>query len=115
MIATGPRRFVRLALDGGPAWAWERADGLHLLRGAPWADDEVVGVLADAPRLPPFAGTKIIGIGSNYRDHAAEMGKPIPKVPKLFLKAPSAVIGPGDAIEIPPSPPASTTRPSWGW
>ena len=46
--------------------------------------------------------TKIIGIGSNYRRHALEMGKPIPTVPKIFLVAPSAQIGPGDSIEIPP-------------
>ena len=46
--------------------------------------------------------TKIIGIGSNYRRHALEMGKPIPTVPKIFLVAPSAQIGHGDAIEIPP-------------
>ena len=46
--------------------------------------------------------SKIIGIGSNYRRHAEEMNKPIPAVPKIFLVAPSALIGPGDAIEIPP-------------
>lgn len=46
--------------------------------------------------------SKIIGIGSNYRRHAEEMGKPIPAVPKIFLVAPTALIGPGQAIEIPP-------------
>lgn len=46
--------------------------------------------------------SKIIGIGSNYRKHALEMGKPVPSVPKLFLVAPSAVIGEGEAILIPP-------------
>lgn len=53
--------------------------------------------------LTGLGGTKIIGIGSNYRDHAAEMGKPVPVVPKLFLKAPSALLAPGSAIEIPPA------------
>ena len=46
--------------------------------------------------------TKIIGIGSNYRKHIEEMGRTIPTVPKVFLKPPSALIGSGDAIEIPP-------------
>jgi len=46
--------------------------------------------------------TKIIGIGSNYRRHIEEMGRPIPSVPKVFLKPPSSLIGPGDAIELPP-------------
>ena len=46
--------------------------------------------------------SKIIGIGSNYRRHIEEMGKTVPKVPKVFLMPPSALIGPGDAIELPP-------------
>ena len=46
--------------------------------------------------------TKIIGIGSNYRRHIEEMGRPVPVVPKVFLKPPSAIIHTGDAIEIPP-------------
>lgn len=49
-----------------------------------------------------FTGTKIVAIGSNYRDHAAEMGKPVPTIPKIFLKAPSAVIYDGEPIVIPP-------------
>ncbi len=46
--------------------------------------------------------SKIIGIGSNYRQHALEMGKPVPGVPKIFLVAPTAQVGDGDAIRIPP-------------
>jgi 2-keto-4-pentenoate hydratase/2-oxohepta-3-ene-1,7-dioic acid hydratase in catechol pathway len=45
--------------------------------------------------------TKIVGIGVNYRAHAAEMGKGIPTEPLLFLKPPSAVVGPGAEIERP--------------
>lgn len=46
--------------------------------------------------------TKIVAIGLNYRDHAKEMGKQLPAEPLLFLKPPSAVIGPGDQIIHPP-------------
>lgn len=46
--------------------------------------------------------TKVIGIGTNYRLHAEEMGRAIPAVPKVFLMPPSAVIGPDDAIVLPP-------------
>lgn len=46
--------------------------------------------------------TKIVGIGSNYRRHIEEMGKAVPAVPKVFLKPTTALIGPGEAIEIPP-------------
>lgn len=45
--------------------------------------------------------SKIIGIGQNYRAHAAEMGKPVPEEPVMFLKPPSAVIADGMPIERP--------------
>lgn len=45
--------------------------------------------------------SKILGVGTNYRAHAVEMGKPIPAEPLLFMKPPSAVIGPGEAIVRP--------------
>lgn len=89
--------------DGRAWWAVECPEGWALLDGAPWASGRPTGeVLVEPPCHAPWGGTKIVGIGSNYRDHAAEMGKALPAVPKLFLKAPSAVIGPGEPIEIPP-------------
>ena len=45
---------------------------------------------------------KIIGIGRNYRDHAAELGNTVPARPLLFFKPPTAVIGDGAAIVLPP-------------
>ena len=46
--------------------------------------------------------SKIIGIGKNYAEHVAEMGGgEAPAAPLLFLKPPTAVIGPGDAIRLP--------------
>ena len=38
----------------------------------------------------------IWGVGLNYRDHAAETGRPLPEAPTLFVKSPSAVIAPDD-------------------
>jgi 2-keto-4-pentenoate hydratase/2-oxohepta-3-ene-1,7-dioic acid hydratase in catechol pathway len=52
-------------------------------------------------RSPIVSPSKIIGIGVNYRAHAAEMGKPLPGEPLIFLKAPSALIGDGDPIQRP--------------
>ncbi len=49
-----------------------------------------------------FAPSKIVCIGRNYAEHAAELGNEVPKEPLLFLKAPSAFIRSGDAIVIPP-------------
>jgi 2-keto-4-pentenoate hydratase/2-oxohepta-3-ene-1,7-dioic acid hydratase in catechol pathway len=52
--------------------------------------------------LAPVAPPKIVGIGRNYREHAAELGNPMPAEPLIFLKAPTAVIGPNAAVVLPP-------------
>lgn len=57
--------------------------------------------LAKANLLAPVVPSKIVCIGRNYREHAAELGNEVPKEPLLFLKAPSAVIAPGESIHIP--------------
>lgn len=53
--------------------------------------------------LAPVAPSKVVCVGRNYREHAAELGNKMPDEPLLFLKAPSAVIGPGEKIELPPA------------
>lgn len=55
------------------------------------------------PRIgPPVAGTgKFICIGLNYADHAAESGLQVPPEPIIFMKATSAICGPGDPVVIP--------------
>src|SRR4051812_42394173 len=44
---------------------------------------------------------KVVCIGLNYRDHAAESGQPVPSEPIVFLKASNTVVGPYDAVRIP--------------
>lgn len=51
--------------------------------------------------LNPTLPSKIIGVGLNYRDHAEERKKPIPKEPLLFLKPPSALLKPEESILLP--------------
>jgi 2-keto-4-pentenoate hydratase/2-oxohepta-3-ene-1,7-dioic acid hydratase in catechol pathway len=59
---------------------------------------------ADSIRLlAPCVPTKIVCVGRNYADHAKELGNAVPKEPLLFLKPPSAVIGPEDPIVLPDS------------
>lgn len=59
--------------------------------------------LADAALLAPvIPRSKIAAVGRNYREHAAELGNEVPTEPLLFLKPNTAVIGPGDAIMLPP-------------
>jgi 2-keto-4-pentenoate hydratase/2-oxohepta-3-ene-1,7-dioic acid hydratase in catechol pathway len=45
--------------------------------------------------------SKLVCVGLNYKDHAAEQNKPLPEEPLIFLKPTTAVIGPGAAIEVP--------------
>ncbi|WP_375258675.1 fumarylacetoacetate hydrolase family protein [Citreimonas sp.] len=55
------------------------------------------------PRLGPCVGRvgKLIGIGLNYSDHAAESGMDVPSEPIVFMKATSAICGPNDDVELP--------------
>jgi 2-keto-4-pentenoate hydratase/2-oxohepta-3-ene-1,7-dioic acid hydratase in catechol pathway len=51
--------------------------------------------------LEPVAPSKIVCVGRNYREHAAELGNKMPDEPLLFLKAPSAIISSGQEIVLP--------------
>jgi 2-keto-4-pentenoate hydratase/2-oxohepta-3-ene-1,7-dioic acid hydratase in catechol pathway len=99
-------RYYRLATLTGPRWAREDEGRLLLLDDAPFTGARETGEvvpLAEAHLLAPITPSKIVAIGLNYKDHAAERGKALPKEPLLFLKPPSTIIGPGAAIR----------RPSW--
>src|SRR5215218_2623672 len=51
--------------------------------------------------LEPIRPSKIVCVGRNYREHAAELGNKMPDEPLLFLKAPSAIISSGEEIVLP--------------
>ena len=87
-----------------------RDDGLDRLRESLDAGS-LRPLQSNNPRLgPPIKRPgKIIGIGLNYRDHAAESNMPIPDEPILFMKAPNTVIGPHDEVRIPPG----STKTDW--
>lgn len=57
--------------------------------------------LEEAALLPPVRPSKIVCIGRNYREHAAELGHDVPKEPLIFLKATSALLSPGATIRRP--------------
>ncbi len=61
----------------------------------------LAGKLDSLKLLPPVKPSKIAALGRNYLEHAREMGSDAPPEPLIFLKAPTALIGPGDAIVIP--------------
>src|SRR5882672_10990889 len=71
----------------GPPWvSWSR--GSHSSR------------LTEMRLLAPVEPSKIVCIGRNYAAHAAELGNDVPKEPLMFLKPPSSVIGPEEAIVL---------------
>ncbi|HEY5883162.1 MAG TPA: fumarylacetoacetate hydrolase family protein, partial [Pyrinomonadaceae bacterium] len=57
--------------------------------------------LSKALLLAPVTPSKVVCVGRNYVEHAAELGNKMPDEPLLFLKAPSAIIGDGDHIDLP--------------
>jgi 2-keto-4-pentenoate hydratase/2-oxohepta-3-ene-1,7-dioic acid hydratase in catechol pathway len=86
------------------------ADGLVVaeLLGHPFGiGDEAIrltGVrhpLADVRLLAPVLPSKVVAIGRNYADHAAELGNEVPDDPIIFLKPSTAVVGPRDSIVYP--------------
>jgi 2-keto-4-pentenoate hydratase/2-oxohepta-3-ene-1,7-dioic acid hydratase in catechol pathway len=87
----------------GGRYAVERAGDLFWLEGdvfgdyVPGSPVEEKGLAFLAPIKP----SKIVAIGLNYKDHAAEMNKPLPAEPLMFLKPATAVIGPEEPIRVP--------------
>ncbi len=57
--------------------------------------------LSELHLLPPVVPSKILCVGRNYRDHAAELGNEVPKEPLLFLKPPSSLLAPKGVVRIP--------------
>jgi 2-keto-4-pentenoate hydratase/2-oxohepta-3-ene-1,7-dioic acid hydratase in catechol pathway len=64
----------------------------------PWSRGSRSSRLAEVRLIAPVEPSKIVGIGRNYAAHAAELGNEVPKEPLMFLKPPSSLIGPEEAI-----------------
>ena len=96
---------ARYALESGGTYRLVEGDVFDLASSKQGLDAVAKGGAEVKPRrvLSPVAPSKIVAIGLNYKDHAAEMNKPLPSEPLMFMKPSTAVIGPGDAIRIPPN------------
>lgn len=93
-------RLARIEHDGNPVWAIIEGDELTLIDGDPFGAHSATGErvpLDGATLLCPATPTKIVAMAVNYRSHGAPVATPQP-----FLKTPSALIGPGQAIVLPP-------------
>jgi 2-keto-4-pentenoate hydratase/2-oxohepta-3-ene-1,7-dioic acid hydratase in catechol pathway len=68
---------------------------------AGWKPAEKTWPIEQVKFLPPSVPSKIVCVGRNYREHAAELGNDVPAEPLIFLKPPSAIIAPEEAIVMP--------------
>jgi 2-keto-4-pentenoate hydratase/2-oxohepta-3-ene-1,7-dioic acid hydratase in catechol pathway len=107
-------KYCRFQTQSGPQYGQvaDRAGTLWIERLLPPFEEDPWTHLSTAPFEPmpflsakllaPVLPRKIVCIGRNYREHAAELGNEIPKEPLVFLKAPTSAIAPGEPISIPP-------------
>ena len=75
-------------------------DGDPLIDGIQFSHDRIA--LKDVALLPPVTPGKIVCIGKNYAEHAAEIGEEVPSEPLMFLKANSSLNRHGGAVVLPP-------------
>lgn len=105
-------RIARFSIDGNVAFGAVEGQGtvesgdlvLDIIKGIPYADFELSGTkvpLNKVRLLPPVLPNKVVAIGRNYAEHAAELGHEVPDAPITFFKPTTSVIGSGDAIEYP--------------
>jgi len=103
-VILAEKAIVRIALDGKARYGlWSRGK-IRLYEGSPFAGGrpgKTLVPLKKARLLAPCRPSKVVGVGLNYRAHAREMKMTLPEEPIIFLKPPSAVIGPGEAIVRP--------------
>lgn len=98
-------RIARFSDNGTPKYGVVDGPELSVLRGHPLVDGyETSGervAIKEVKLLSPTLPSKIVCIGMNYQAHAMEIGQDVPDEPLMFFKPNTAVIGPGDHIQLP--------------
>jgi 2-keto-4-pentenoate hydratase/2-oxohepta-3-ene-1,7-dioic acid hydratase in catechol pathway len=104
-------RIFRIEYLGSKRYAAEHNGRLFLLDGDLFGEygfgEEIAqgefpkDLPAGSRLLAPITPSKIVAVGLNYKDHAAELKTPLPTEPMIFIKPSTAVIGPGDPIKLP--------------
>jgi len=99
-------KFCRFIYKGEIGWGRIVSDEeIQKIKGDPFEglyEEGAMLSLSDIELLPPSIPSKIVAIGLNYRDHAEEVKLKLPEEPLIFLKPSTAVVGPNNAIVIPP-------------
>jgi 2-keto-4-pentenoate hydratase/2-oxohepta-3-ene-1,7-dioic acid hydratase in catechol pathway len=106
-------RIARFAHTGGMSFGVVEGDptagtgGLTVaeIDGHPFGEIRFTGqrwAVDDVRLLSPILPSKVVCVGRNYADHAAELGNEVPAEPLLFLKPSTSVIGTSDVVRLPP-------------
>lgn len=99
-------RFVRFAVGSTIGYGLletpDRIRAISTTPFLPWEETSETFARDEVRVLAPVLPSKIVAIGLNYKAHAEETGQTPPAEPMLFLKPSTSIIGPGDAIKVPP-------------
>jgi len=99
-------RTVRYQIKNDkPQYGWILENKVGAIEGNIYGEYrrlEAILPLAEVKLVAPVEPSKIVCIGRNYAEHAKEHDVEVPKVPLIFLKPPSSIIGPDEAIVLPP-------------
>ena len=100
------QRYVRVQSQEGEIYygVLQLSLNVEVLDAPPWLDGQPTDLILQPNSykiLAPCAPSKIIGVGKNYADHAAEMGTSVPAEPLIFLKPPTSVIASESEIKYP--------------
>jgi 2-keto-4-pentenoate hydratase/2-oxohepta-3-ene-1,7-dioic acid hydratase in catechol pathway len=101
-------RIARFSADDGVAFGVvdgdPGAETVVPISGHPFGELQLAGPprpLADVRLVAPVLPSKIVAVGRNYADHAAELGNEVPAEPLIFLKPSTSIIGPYETIAYP--------------
>ncbi len=99
------KTYLRCRIEGANHLGILEGDGIYKLTGSLFQNPgkgELLGTLDRVESwLPPTDPSKIVAVGLNYKDHAREVGLPIPEEPLIFLKPPTSVTGHGEPVVYP--------------
>jgi 2-keto-4-pentenoate hydratase/2-oxohepta-3-ene-1,7-dioic acid hydratase in catechol pathway len=102
------KHYVRFEREDSVSYGILAGGRIQALAGEPWSDPQTTGdeyALADVRLLAPCEPSKVIAVGLNYKSHLG--GREASDIPPIFLKLPTAIVGPGAPIVLPADAPAT--------
>src|SRR5690606_22906517 len=98
-------KIVRFKAGDDIAYGLAESEGVTLYQGSPfvaWEATETLIPWESVQLLSPVLPSKVVAVGKNYVDHAAEMDSDVPEEPIIFLKPATSVVGPNANVVYPP-------------